>query len=92
MNDIKSESVAIPICSRFGKPSAKLRFQLRLHLSLLVSVAGRALSTLGGQALPRPEMTFLDDGQVRIGMDLALGGAVTFISSKEAYFKCQRMA
>ena len=28
-------------------------------------------------------MTFLDNGQVRIGMDLALGGAVTFISSKE---------
>jgi len=28
-------------------------------------------------------MTFLDNGQVRIGMDLALGGAVTFISSKD---------
>jgi hypothetical protein len=28
-------------------------------------------------------MTFLDNGEVRIGMDLALGGAVTFISSKD---------
>jgi hypothetical protein len=28
-------------------------------------------------------MTFLDNGQVRIGMDLGLGGAVTFISSKD---------
>jgi hypothetical protein len=38
-----------------------------------------------GQApsLPPAQMTFLDNGQVRIGMDLALGGAVTFISSKE---------
>lgn len=29
------------------------------------------------------KMTFLDNGQVRIGMDLNLGGAVTFISSRE---------
>jgi hypothetical protein len=28
-------------------------------------------------------MTFLDNGQVRIGMDLALGGAVTFLSTKD---------
>jgi hypothetical protein len=28
-------------------------------------------------------MTFLDNGEVRIGMDLALGGAVTYISSKD---------
>ncbi len=28
-------------------------------------------------------MTFLDNGRVRIGMDLGLGGAVTFISSKD---------
>jgi len=28
-------------------------------------------------------MTYLDNGEVRIGMDLALGGAVTFISSKD---------
>lgn len=34
-------------------------------------------------ALPAPSMTYLDNGDVRIGMDLALGGAVTFISSKD---------
>jgi hypothetical protein len=33
--------------------------------------------------LPPPRMTFLDNGEVRIGMDLALGGAVTFISSRD---------
>jgi hypothetical protein len=32
---------------------------------------------------PAPKMTYLDNGQVRIGMDLALGGAVTFISSQD---------
>lgn len=32
---------------------------------------------------PTPQMTYLDNGQVRIGMDLALGGAVTFISSQD---------
>ena len=33
--------------------------------------------------VPEPKMTFLDNGEVRVGMDLALGGAVTFISSKD---------
>jgi hypothetical protein len=28
-------------------------------------------------------MTFLDNGEVRLGMDLALGGAVTFLSSRD---------
>ena len=43
-----------------------------------------AFSTLAGQAPPpAPKLTFLDNGEVRIGMDLALGGAVTFISSKD---------
>ena len=39
------------------------------------AVAGR-----GATAVPAPRMTYLDNGEVRIGMDLALGGAVTFIS------------
>lgn len=29
------------------------------------------------------QMTFLDNGEVRIGMDLSLGGAVTYLSSRE---------
>jgi len=32
---------------------------------------------------PAPKMTYLDNGEVRIGMDLALGGAVTFLESKD---------
>ncbi len=28
-------------------------------------------------------MTYLDNGEVRVGMDLALGGAVTFMSAKD---------
>jgi len=43
-----------------------------------------ALNTFAGQARqPAPRMTFLDNGEIRVGMDLALGGAVTFISSKD---------
>ena len=42
------------------------------------AVAGRAAT-----ALPAPRMTYLDNGEVRIGMDLALGGAVTFLSGKD---------
>jgi hypothetical protein len=42
------------------------------------AIAGRAAT-----ALPTPRMTYLDNGHVRIGMDLALGGAVTFISGKD---------
>ena len=38
-------------------------------------------TAIGGEVGSR--MTFLDNGEVRIGMDLDLGGAVTFISSKD---------
>lgn len=44
---------------------------------------GLSLTGWAAQSLPKPRMTFLDNGEVRIGMDLALGGAVTFISSKD---------
>lgn len=47
---------------------------------ILVSLS---VNCLAAPALPPPKMTFLDNGEVRIGMDLALGGAVTFISSKD---------
>ena len=42
-----------------------------------------AVTGRGATALPAPRMTYLDNGEVRIGMDLALGGAVTFISGKD---------
>jgi hypothetical protein len=50
-----------------------------LHVLLLCS-----LSALSAQPSPvEPRMTLLENGEVRIGMDLALGGAVTYLSSKE---------
>jgi hypothetical protein len=44
----------------------------------LLLLAGAALA--GGAA---ERMTFLDNGEVRIGMDLSLGGAVTHLSTRE---------
>ena len=62
----------------------RMKIRSELHLSLCFAGALCALSTFCGQAQqPAPKITFLDDGEVRIGMDLALGGAVTFISSKD---------
>jgi hypothetical protein len=52
----------------------------RLFASILFCLT---LALDGLAALPPPQMTFLDNGQVRVGMDLALGGAITFISSKD---------
>jgi hypothetical protein len=59
------------------------RTHLKLYCSFCSALVIFALSALGGQALPPALMTFLDNGEVRIGMDLALGGTVTFISSKD---------
>jgi hypothetical protein len=42
-----------------------------------------AFEARAATALPAPRMTYLDNGEVRIGMDLALGGAVTFLSGKD---------
>jgi hypothetical protein len=56
---------------------------LRIPLFVFSAVSVGLLSGFAGQALPASQMTSLDNGQVRVGMDLALGGAVTFISSKE---------
>lgn len=49
----------------------------------LVAILAWAASCVSGAAsMPPPRMTYLDNGEVRIGMDLALGGAVTFLSGK----------
>jgi hypothetical protein len=64
---------------RGGPELMRTKIGIELPLCLYYAVALCALSTFGGQAQqPAPKMTFLDDGEVRIGMDLALGGAVTF--------------
>jgi hypothetical protein len=62
----------------------RIQIRLELHLNLFFAFALCVLSAFCGQAKqPAPKLTFLDNGEVRIGMDLALGGAVTFISSKD---------
>ena len=75
----------VPRCSlngsgnwRNGKNGSRTRFAA-VASWLLLSV----ICFAGQPSLPTPNMTFLDDGEVRIGMDLGLGGAVTFISSKD---------
>ncbi len=56
----------------------------RMLFWLSIVAATSAVGILAEAAsLPAPRMTFLDNGEVRIGMDLALGGAVTYISSKD---------
>jgi hypothetical protein len=59
------------------------RSAISSRFSFFFLIAVGVLSAMGAQALPPPQMTFLDNGEIRIGMDLALGGAVTFISSKD---------
>lgn len=43
---------------------------------------GVASAVVMGQAAREPKMTWLDNGVVRVGMDLNLGGAVTHISTR----------
>ncbi len=54
------------------------RFKACFGLALILSFAGFVCSG-NPSALPAPNMTFLDNGEVRIGMDLALGGAVNWL-------------
>lgn len=55
-----------------------------VRLALFFALFLCVFNALGEQAQrPEPKMTFLDNGEVRVGMDLALGGAVTFIASKD---------
>ena len=69
---------------RRGLKLMRLKIRSELHLCLRFAVALCALSTFCGQAQHQaPKLTFLDDGEVRIGMDLAVGGAVTFIFNKD---------
>ncbi len=62
------------------------RLSLRLcasaaNLLLLLMIASVAYS--GDAPRPEPQMSFLDNGTVKIGADLALGGAITFLSHRD---------
>jgi hypothetical protein len=59
----------------------EIRLKIQASLCLIALLCGCCASEAA--ELPAPRMTYLDNGEVRIGMDLALGGAVTFISSKD---------
>lgn len=52
-------------------------------LIFLFLVSRIAQATPGAPKFPPEKMTFLDNGEVRVGMDLSLGGAVTFISGRD---------
>jgi hypothetical protein len=67
-----------------GLDLMRMQITSDLCLCLILAVALCTLTAFCGQPQqPSPKLTFLDDGEVRIGMDLALGGAVTYISSKD---------
>lgn len=71
-----------PLSRLPSRRRSSLTIRLGLFLCCLVGLyppKGNAEST----PRPEPQMVLLDNGQVRIGMDLALGGAVTFISGKD---------
>jgi hypothetical protein len=54
-----------------------MKVTAEVHFCLCFAIALYALSSFGGQTQqPAPRMIFPDNGEVRIGMDLALGGAV----------------
>ncbi len=53
---------------------------------VIVTLVARpyAASVLAAPSTNAPsQMTFLDNGELRVGMDLSLGGAVTFIASRD---------
>ncbi len=56
---------------------------LPIRFWLAFSFACISAALASPTAKPAPQMIYLDNGTIRIGMDLALGGAVTYLSSKE---------
>ena len=60
----------------------RLTTSVSIWIGQLLVAAFITTATAASPPLPAPKMTFLDNGEVKIGMDLSLGGAVTYISSK----------
>ncbi len=54
----------------------------RQRWSLLLLLMANPALLPAASRLPEPRMTFLENDEVRIGMDLNLGGAVTFLESR----------
>ena len=70
--------------TEMARHQMRLRIRSELHLCLFLAMALSGLVAFGREVRqPAAKLSFLDNGEVRIAMDLALGGAVTFLSSKD---------
>ena len=65
-----------------ARPGPDVQRGLAATLALIFLLLGLANTASALTNLPPPRMSFLDNEEVRIGMDLSLGGAVTFLSSR----------
>ncbi len=59
---------------------------VRIHRPLLftfmavVALCVVAVVACKGKSLPAPQMSYLDNGQLRVGVNLAMGGAITYLA------------
>ncbi|MGC9259507.1 MAG: hypothetical protein ACP5I8_05420 [Phycisphaerae bacterium] len=59
---------------------------MRIHKPLLftlmavVALCVAAVVACNGKSLPAPRMSYLDNGQLRVGVNLAMGGAITYLA------------
>ncbi len=53
---------------------------LFLRILFLVAACTAAATACGGKNLPTPRMRYLDNGRLRIGVNLAMGGAITYLA------------
>lgn len=60
-----------------------------MKLILLISLTAFAMTSISFAAKPAPDVSYLDNGQIRLGVNLSLGGAVTYLS-ESAPFPSQR--
>ena len=58
-------------------------FRAATRAAFLIGLAASPAGLAAGRSFPEPRMSFLDNGVVRVGVDLALGGAVTFLSAND---------
>jgi hypothetical protein len=75
-----------PKTGRYAAKSKQSPYDGGLRTPIMVRWKGRLAPKTNAETQPKrpePRRVFLENGEVRIGMDLALGGAVTFLSSRE---------
>ena len=57
---------------------------LLLTIVFVTAVFTAAATACRGKNLPTPRMRYLDNGQVRIGVNLAMGGAITYLAQSRS--------